>query len=291
MLRGLRTCGFHVADLAAAKAWYTRLLGFGPYFDQPFYVGFDVGGYELGLLPADDGDGPDRPGVGGDVCYWAVDDVHGALERVFAMGARPNHEARDVGEGIVVASVIDPFGNVLGLITNPVFRPEGRLHDEDASIGAGLGDVSERAIVAERVVPASPEALWPLWTTTEGITSWLVSEARVELAVGGPFEVCFASDAPVGSRGSEGCRVLSFIPGRMLSFTWNAPPHLDRVRKQHTWVVVELKPVEAGTRVRITHCGWPASGWSSEEQWPAAWAYFEAAWPRLLGALASHLGA
>lgn len=120
MLQGLRTVGYDVADLDAAKAWYTALLGFGPYFDEPFYVGFDVGGYELGLHPV----GGAHPGAGGATTYWAVADLDGAVARVVDLGAEVVQAPIDVGEGIRVASVRDPFGNLLGLIVNPHFRAE-----------------------------------------------------------------------------------------------------------------------------------------------------------------------
>jgi len=115
---GLRTAIYTVSDLDAAKAWYAGVLGFGPYFDEPFYVGFEVGGYELGLLPAEG----DAPGAGGLAVYWGVADADAALARLVEAGAEVREAVQDVGEGIKTASVIDPFGNVLGVIENPHFR-------------------------------------------------------------------------------------------------------------------------------------------------------------------------
>jgi predicted enzyme related to lactoylglutathione lyase len=118
MLLGLRTVVYHVDDLEKAKEWYTALLGFGPYFDQPFYVGFNVGGYELGL-------DPDLSKVikgGGTQAYWGVKDARESYERLLELGARPLMEATNVGEGIVVASVTDPWGNIFGIIENPHFK-------------------------------------------------------------------------------------------------------------------------------------------------------------------------
>ncbi len=114
---------------------------------------------------------------------------------------------------------------------------------------------SARAVVHEVVLPANPAEVWALWTSAEGITRWLVDSARIELRLGGPFELHFLDDAPEGSRGSEGCRVLSFVPERMLSFTWNAPPHFPEQRAAHTWVVLELAPEDDGTRQRLAHLG------------------------------------
>jgi predicted enzyme related to lactoylglutathione lyase len=118
MLQGLRTTIYPASDLASAKSWYSRVLGFAPYFDQPFYVGFNVSGFELALDPngslATEGCGP--------IAYWGVDDAGSVLARLLELGAKPYHEIQDVGGGIRVAAVKDPFGNVFGIIENPHFR-------------------------------------------------------------------------------------------------------------------------------------------------------------------------
>ncbi len=117
-LLGLRTAIYPAPDLDAARRWWTEQLGSGPYFDEPFYVGFEVGGYELGLLPgADPADGV--------LTYWGVDDVADAVARLLAAGATVHVPAADVGGGIVTATVRTPDGNVLGLIRNPHFRAGG----------------------------------------------------------------------------------------------------------------------------------------------------------------------
>ncbi len=124
-LLGLRTVIYGAPDLARAKEWYQSVLGFAPYFDQPFYVGFNVGGYELGLDP--DAAAPAGESTGGAVAYWGVADARGSYERLLKLGARERSAPQEVGEGIVVATVFDPFGNVLGIIENPHFQlPEGR---------------------------------------------------------------------------------------------------------------------------------------------------------------------
>jgi predicted enzyme related to lactoylglutathione lyase len=120
---GLRTVIYKVGDLATAKAWYRKALGIDPYFDQPYYVGFSVGGYELGLDPDTS---YQAPGAGGSVAYWGVADAAATFEHLVAAGAHPHGEVRDVGDGIRVASVLDPFGNVIGFIQNPHFKlPDG----------------------------------------------------------------------------------------------------------------------------------------------------------------------
>jgi catechol 2,3-dioxygenase-like lactoylglutathione lyase family enzyme len=112
---GLRTVIYPSPDLDAAKAWWTEVLGFGPYFDEPFYVGFEVAGYELGLLPT--GDPAD-----GALPYWGVDDVDAAVAAAIAAGATEHTPAAEVGDGIVTATVKSPAGAIVGLIFNPHFR-------------------------------------------------------------------------------------------------------------------------------------------------------------------------
>ena len=122
MFQGLRTVIYHVPDLAQAKVWYTKAFGTDPYFDEPFYVGFNIGGYELGLHPrADDV----RVGTSV-VAYWGVPDIEAGVTHMASIGAQPREPITDVGEGIKVASVVDPFGNVIGLIENPHFGPADR---------------------------------------------------------------------------------------------------------------------------------------------------------------------
>jgi predicted enzyme related to lactoylglutathione lyase len=117
-LLGLRTNIYKVTDLAKAKAWYKKAFGIEPYFDEPFYVGFNVGGFELGLDP----DTSDQmPGAGGSVTYWGVTSMDATMKSLKADGVQVHSDAREVGDGIKVASVLDPFGNVVGLIENPHF--------------------------------------------------------------------------------------------------------------------------------------------------------------------------
>lgn len=119
MLKGLRSHLLAAPDLARTKEWYSRALGQVPYFDEPFYIGFNVGGFELGLVP----DARPAAGPGGGVAYWGVDDVRATHARFVELGATSLEAPTEVGGGIVVASVVDPFGNTLGLIFNPHFDP------------------------------------------------------------------------------------------------------------------------------------------------------------------------
>ncbi|TCO55002.1 VOC family protein [Actinocrispum wychmicini] len=119
MLRGMCTISLFADDLAEAKRWYTELLGVAPYFERDGgYIEFRIGDRqdELGIV-----DGKYRPhpaGLGGVVTYWAVDDVNAAMERLLEMGAKEHDPIRERGEGFVTASVVDPFGNILGVMYN-----------------------------------------------------------------------------------------------------------------------------------------------------------------------------
>ncbi len=117
---GLRTTVYKVADLAKAKEWYSRLLQIQPYFDEPFYVGFNVAGYELGLQPDDDAL---RAGARESVItYWGVTDVTSTYQTLLQLGAIPHEVPTEVGGGIVVATVKDLWGNPFGIIYNPHFK-------------------------------------------------------------------------------------------------------------------------------------------------------------------------
>ena len=113
-LLGLRTVIYPAPDLEASKAWWTDLLGAGPYFDEPFYVGFNVNGYELGLLPNGD------PAEGA-LTYWGVPDVNAAVAAAIAHGASEHAPASEVGDEIVTATVRTPQGAIVGFIYNPHF--------------------------------------------------------------------------------------------------------------------------------------------------------------------------
>ncbi len=119
MFQGLRTVIYNVPDIETAKNWYASALGFKPYFDEPFYVGFNVGGYELGLVPH----AQSAANVSdGGVAYWGVENIAAEFKRLLALGAKEHSAVRDVGGGIAVATVLDPFGNIVGLIHNPHFK-------------------------------------------------------------------------------------------------------------------------------------------------------------------------
>jgi predicted enzyme related to lactoylglutathione lyase len=120
MILGLCTVIYHVPDLEKAKEWYSLVLGQKPYFDEPFYVGFNVGGFELGLDPDMTGY---AEGVGGVGAFWGVADAEAAFKRLLELGATSHEPVKEVGGGIRVATVKDPFGNLFGIIENPHFSP------------------------------------------------------------------------------------------------------------------------------------------------------------------------
>jgi predicted enzyme related to lactoylglutathione lyase len=126
MLRGLTTVSFWAADLAAAKRWYTELLGIEPYFERPdsehpAYIEFRLGDYqhELGIIDSSYAPKGAATGSGGVVVYWHVDDVAATLEKLMAMGAREYEPLTNREAGFITASVVDPFGNILGVMYNP----------------------------------------------------------------------------------------------------------------------------------------------------------------------------
>ena len=120
MFLGLRTVKYEVQDVAKAKEWYGKVFGVQPYFDEPaYYVGYNIGGYELGLVPEPKASAK-RDAAG--VAYWGVDDIRASYKRLLDLGATSVNDVQDVGGGILVAEVRDPFGNVLGIIYNPHFK-------------------------------------------------------------------------------------------------------------------------------------------------------------------------
>ncbi|MGW0195479.1 VOC family protein [Nonomuraea sp. NPDC003201] len=120
MLRGFATISFYAADLEAAKAWYAELLGIEPYYQVPGYIEFRVGDHqhELGIIDARYAPAGATDGPAGSITYWHVDDLEAALDRLVALGAKEHQGIRQHGEGFVTASVIDPFGNILGVMYN-----------------------------------------------------------------------------------------------------------------------------------------------------------------------------
>ena len=116
---GLRTTIYKVGNMAEAKEWYAKAFGTAPYFDEPFYIGFNIGGYELGLQPQDC---TNEDKVESVLSLWGVDDIHATYKKLLDLGALETEAPTNVGGELMVASVLDPWRNVLGLIYNPSFK-------------------------------------------------------------------------------------------------------------------------------------------------------------------------
>jgi lactoylglutathione lyase len=116
---GLRTTIYKVDDIEVAKKWYSKIFNTEPYFDQPFYVGFNIGGYELGLQPEEIPTNNKNESV---ITYWGVDEIQSAYDSFIESGAIENEKPYNAGSDIMTATVKDPFGNVIGLIYNPHFQ-------------------------------------------------------------------------------------------------------------------------------------------------------------------------
>jgi len=116
-LKGLRTIVYHVTDLTVAKAWYKQIFDIDPYFDEPFYVGYSVGGFELGLDPDPSG----YTNGNSSITYWGIEDIDAFFANVETLGVKVHEAPKNVGEAIWVGSIYDPFGNIIGLIENPSF--------------------------------------------------------------------------------------------------------------------------------------------------------------------------
>ena len=148
-----------------------------------------------------------------------------------------------------------------------------------ASLGAA--QAVERAIDKEVVVNATLDQAWEAWTTREGIVSFFAPDAQIEPRVGGAFHIHMDPGGAPGMKGADDMRYMALQPKKMLSFDWNAPPHLAEARAQRTFVVVRFAAVdEKTTRVTLHHTGWGEGG-----QWDQAYAYFDRAWGNVLGNL------
>ncbi|WP_192820695.1 VOC family protein [Rufibacter sp. LB8] len=118
---GLRTTIYKVADIDKAKAWYSNVFQTQPYFDEPFYVGFNIGGYELGLQP-EEAPTPEKPESV--VSYWGVEDIENVYQHFLKLGATTHEKPYNVGGDIITATVKDPWNNIIGLIYNPEFKAD-----------------------------------------------------------------------------------------------------------------------------------------------------------------------
>lgn len=142
-----------------------------------------------------------------------------------------------------------------------------------------------RALHKETTVASPIEHVWWAWTTSEGMASWWVKENWIELRIGGPFEVYFLLDQKRGQQGSEDCRILSYCPPEMLSFSWGFPPNFPELRLERTWVVLRFVPVSpTETKVLLDNFGY-----ESGPAWDRGYSYFDNAWGNVLELLRTQL--
>ena len=141
-------------------------------------------------------------------------------------------------------------------------------------------EITKRIIRKLVIVNTTLETVWKSWTTHEGLKLFFGVDNEIELRIDGKYEIYFIINNPIGIRGSEGCKVLSYLPNEMLSFSWNAPPQYKKVRESNykTWVVITFRKVEEGkTEVRLDHFGWP-----NQKDWNEVFEYFNLAWDHVM---------
>lgn len=157
----------------------------------------------------------------------------------------------------------------------------GALAASTAMMATLPAAAAERAIDKQVVIAATLDQAWDAWTTREGIVSFFAPDALVEPRVGGAFQVYMDPGAAPGLRGADDMRFMAVQPKKMISFDWNAPPHLAQARAQRTFVIVRFEPLEANTtRITLHHTGWGDGG-----EWDKAYDYFDKAWGGVLGNL------
>ena len=306
-VRGIGGIFFKADDPERIAAWYEEHLGIGRdtegfatmgwrELDRPDAVGETVWApfpRDTEYFGADDGQW---------MINYRVDDLEAELARLKASGVELVGEpetfeygtfawGRDIeGNKFELWEPADETGFQITVpedgmgATNHLF-----LVCEPAHTMAAADGMSDDEIVVEASIDRSPEELWPLWTSEEGLREWLVPNSNIELKIGGRYEWLFVPENDPGKQGGEGNKILSFLPHRMLSFTWNAPPTLPYTRHRHTHVVVEFTADgDGGTLVRLTHLGWPSEEADDHEEWAKTLDYFRTAWVNVLGALERH---
>lgn len=140
---------------------------------------------------------------------------------------------------------------------------------------------AERAIDTAVVVNATLDQVWDAWTTRDGIVSFFAPDANIDARVGGAFQIYIDPLGAPGAKGADDMRFLALQPKKMISFDWNAPPHLAEARQQRSFVIVRFEPISATqTRVTLHHTGWGDGG-----EWDKAYEYFNKAWPGVLANL------
>lgn len=143
-----------------------------------------------------------------------------------------------------------------------------------------MAEINNQMIEKSCIARCTIEKAWWKWTTHEGLLTFFGADNRIELKLGGHYEIYFMMDQPEGKRGGEGNRIISFVPNEMLSFTWNAPPQYDEVRNHEhkTWVVVNFESGgEDSIKIVLKHLGW-----LNGEEWMEVYNYFDKAWDTVM---------
>jgi uncharacterized protein YndB with AHSA1/START domain/uncharacterized protein YciI len=235
-----------------------------------------------------------------DAALMSVLDGHKAyVSELFADGrALLGGPAPDAAYGILVLAVperaeVDRIVAADPAVAAGVFvadvRPFRAFSAADLAPRAALPDGELAPLRHEAVVAAPLADVWHAWSTPEGAETFFAPRVELELAPLGKLQVLFFPDAPAGQRGAEDLRILAFVPERVLAFEWSAPPQFPHARPERTFVVVELEPLAPrSTRVVLLHQGFAEQAQRHPElaeEWRGVRAYFDQAWPSVLGAL------
>lgn len=305
-IRGIGGVFFKARDPEKVAAWYEHHLGV-----RRDTEGYTVMGWrevdrphELGetvWAPFPEDTEYFAPGDAPWMLNYRVDDLDAELARLAAEGVTLVGEPQTFDYG-KFGWGLDCEGHKFELWEPPANPPfpvtVPEVHDVDLgpawlcdpgkSLASGGATMDDQVVVVERRVDIERDEVWRLWTTGDGLAEWLVENSRVDLRIGGPYELYFNPDEDPGLRGGEGNKVLTFLPPRILSFTWNAPPKFAYTRDRHTHVVLELDEIGSSTLVRLTHLGWPSADSDPHAEWAQTFAYFESAWEHVFAALDAH---
>lgn len=235
-MKGVRTTIYRVSELAQAKEWYAKAFKVQPYFDEPYYVGFNIDGSELGLQPLE----KESDGIStGQISYWGVDSIEEALIHVESLGAKIVEELMDVGGGVKVAAVSDKWNNTIGLIENSHFR----LGEKDDSL---LEPEQPGVTALGGVFFKSPDP--------EGLKAWYKETLGIKAGqYGGVFQ--WRKEAPLNGRGFTAWSIFDaettyFAPAEqdfMINYRVNdLDSLLEKVKKAGVRVIGDTEEYEYG---------------------------------------------
>lgn len=143
-----------------------------------------------------------------------------------------------------------------------------------------MKQINNKIIFKTKTVNCPIDNVWWKWTTHDGLLTFFGPDNKIKLKLGGAFEIYFLLDNPKGLRGGEGCKIISYMPKKMLSFTWNAPPEYPEIRNHNhkTWIVLNFNSISGKqTLIELNHLGW-----LDGEKWDEVYNYFDSAWDTVL---------